>query len=206
MSAGKMTASTEVQPAVKENTTLKYILFFTTFATAVANMFMGGRVKSYMNMRIPFINSAFHAASSSGAARAESAAAAAEYDAFIKECIRRNQEWARARRQGMDAYSQVKHSRTATQAGLPDWIARDPQMRRHLQVLKAWPVSLPYTELVPQLKENYHRLAKEFHPDLADKNSSAERKQANQKIFQEITASYRAVMDALKTHDSRGQY
>lgn len=176
--------------APNDNSTAKYVIFAMIFGTAFGNMFLAGRIRNVMNIKMP------HMSRSVPKTAKEKADAQAQYE----EVVRRNIEWEQMR-SGRARPAAARGAPAAVSNGFPAWLLADPTMPDHLKALNLWPVTQAYAAFLPDLKRNYRLLAKDCHPDTlppqADQAARAERSRQ----FQEIAASYQTILTAVKAHD-----
>jgi hypothetical protein len=156
-----------------------YVIFFLMLGTAVGNMFMAGKIKNLMKMNIPKAES-----------QQQRQQQTRDYQNMFKEKFTK------------DKTSQhAFHCANTPSKSFPDWLISDPTMPQHLKTLNLWPVTTSYAAFLPELKVSFRTLAKDHHPDLLPPEVDRQTRARYSKRFQEVSASYQALLSRVKLHD-----
>eukprot|EP01039_Chlorochromonas_danica_P003616 gene3616-3959_t len=163
-----------------ENTTLKYLIFGLAFGTCLGNMFLAGKLKNLMKIKIPRTD------------YAKTAAEEAQRERARQESFKFNQESARRKN---------SKNQTVPSSAWTAWLSHcEPEMVQHLKNLQLWPLEQSYPSFIASLKQNFRRLAKENHPDLVPRDEALKRAERSRN-FQEIASSYQAIREAIKRQE-----
>lgn len=164
--------------APEENTTLKYLIFGLAFGTCLGNMFLAGKLKNLMKIKLPRTDYA--------------RTAETQRERAHRENIKFNQENTRRKN---------SKNQTDPSSVWAAWLSHcEPEMVQHLKNLQLWPLEQSYPSFIALLKQNYRRLAKESHPDLVPHDEALKRAERSRR-FQEISSSYQAIREAIKRQE-----
>lgn len=162
-------------------TSIGYAIAFVTLGAAFGNMFLAGKIKRVMNVKIPNFD------------------ADATYSKFqqqaAKEQARRAQQQASqsSRQRFQEEYAKYKEYAGKTGA-VPSWSSQDRNL--HALGLKRHQCN------EPDIKKAFFALAKVHHPDTLPHDISPQEKELRVKKFQEINEAYQALLQHVKAMES----